>query len=386
MTSVVLDLDDTDEQRAFRSSVRAFAKRELAPRSDEAEATGKYPRELLKKAADQGLIGLTLAEELGGLGAGVRYQAIATEELAYVCAGLATGLNGLGLNLFKYASQEQRDRYLVPTLAGECTGSFAITEPDAGSDVLNMSGRAVRTADGWRITANKMYITKAPFAEYLFVVVYTDKEARRNGLSAFLVDTSTPGVTVEKMDKLGHWSMETGMVYLDCELPAEALLGEEGRGLEYVGETLELGRVNHASRSLGVARAAYDAAVAYAHDRSTFGRPINQHQAIQFKLARMLTTVRSAALHVRDAAVRVEQGQTTTGATNMAKLVASEAAVSVATDAMQVFGGMSYIMETPVQRFLRDAFLYPVSEGTSEIQLRNIARLTGIVSTTGCGH
>lgn len=386
MNSVVLDLDDSAEQRAFRDSVRAFATRELAPRTDEAEASGTYPRELLKKAGNQGLLGLTLSEELGGVGAGVRYQAIATEELAYVCAGLATGLNGLGLSLFKYASVGLRERYLAPTLTGDSAGSLAVTEPDAGSDVLNMSGCAETVADGWHITANKIYITKAPFAEYLFVLVYTNKEARRHGLSVFLIDTKTPGVTIERMDKLGHRSMETGMVYLDCELPAEALIGEEGRGLEYVGETLELGRVNHAARSLGVARAAYDAAVEYAQKRSTFGKPISQHQAIQFKLARMLTTVRSAALHVKDAAMRIEQGQVGTGATNMAKLVASEAAVTVATDAMQVFGGMSYIMETPVQRFLRDAFLYPISEGTTEIQLRNIARLTGIVSTTGRDH
>jgi alkylation response protein AidB-like acyl-CoA dehydrogenase len=186
---------------------------------------------------------------------------------------------------------------------------------------------------------------------------------------------------MQHLDKLGHRSMETAAVFFDCHLPADALLGEEGAGMRYVGETLEIGRLTHAARSFGVARAAYDYAAEHARHRQTFGQPISSHQAIQFRLARMLVTLRSAGLHVMDTASRLEQGGEVMMDACMAKLVASEAAVSVASDAMQVMGGLGYMMEAPVQRYLRDAYLYPVSEGTTEIQLRTIARLAGLIGS-----
>lgn len=375
----MLDIDWSEDHAAFRKTVRRFAQREVAPLVEEAERTGVYPKQLRKRAAEAGLVGLTLPEEFGGGGAGVTYQCIATEELARVCPGLGTGITlGLGTALLcTVGTEEQRDRYLVPTLAGDASGAFAMTEPAAGSDVLAMQGRAVRTDRGWKITANKMYITGAPFADYLFVAVYTAPERRGKGVSIFIVDRDTPGLEITKMDKLGHHSMETGMVFLDCDVPADALLGAEGAGMAYIGTTLESGRLTHAARSLGVARAAYEAAAEYANQRSTFGKLIGQHQGIQFKLARMLMTVRSAALNVMVTARALEDGNHVPTEVSAAKVIASEAAVHVASEAMQIFGGLSYIMETPVQRYLRDAYLYPISEGTTEIQLRTIARLQG---------
>lgn len=373
--------DPSPEHAAFRASCREFAEREIAPLVDEAERRGVYPRHLRQRAAAAGLTGLSLPEEFGGAGAGPTFQVIAIEELARVCAGLATGLTGgLGQHLLcTVATREQRDRYLGPTLAGEASGAFAMSEPDAGSDVLNMKGRATRLPDGrWQLNAQKMYITGAPFADYLFVVVYTSPERRGKGVSLFLVPTDTPGVEMHHLDKLGHRSMETAAVFLDCTLPPDALLGEEGAGMRYIGETLEVGRVTHAARSLGVARAAYEYADAHAHQRVAFGQTINRYQAIEFRLARMLITLRSAALHVMETARALEAGRPVMLEACMAKVVASEAAVGVASDAMQIMGGLGYMMETPVQRYLRDAFLYPVSEGTTEIQLRTIARLAGI--------
>lgn len=374
--------DPTPEHASFRAMCRDFAEREIAPLVDEAERSGVYPRELRRRAADAGLSGLSTPVEFGGSGAGPTFQVIAIEELARVCAGLATGLTGgLGQHLLcTVASDAQRDRYLGPTLLGDASGAFAMTEPDAGSDVLNMRGRATRLEDGrWKLTAQKMYITGAPFADYLFVVVYTAPERRRNGVSLFLVPTDAAGVEMQHLDKLGHRSMETAAVFLDCVLPGDALLGEEGAGMRYVGETLEVGRLTHAARSLGVARAAYEYAEDHARQRVTFGNLISSYQSIQFKLARMLITLRSTALHVMNTAERLEAGGNVMMEACMAKVVASEAAVDVSSDAMQIMGGLGYMTETPVQRCLRDAYLYPVSEGTTEIQLRTIARLAGII-------
>jgi alkylation response protein AidB-like acyl-CoA dehydrogenase len=373
--------DPSSEHTAFRATCREFAEREIAPLVEDAERSGVYPRQLRKRAAAAGLTGLSLPESFGGAGAGPTFSVIAIEELSRVCAGLATGLTGgLGQHLLcTVATAEQRERFLGPTLAGEASAAFAMSEPDAGSDVLNMKGRATRLADGrWQLNAQKMYITGAPFADYLFVVVYTAPDRRGKGVSLFLVPTDTPGIEMHHLDKLGHRSMETAAVFLDCVLPADALLGEEGAGMRYISETLEIGRLTHAARSLGVARASYEYAEAHAHTREVFGQTINGYQAIQFKLARMLITLRSAALHVMETARSLEAGAQVMVEACMAKVVASEAAVSVSSDAMQIMGGLGYMMETPVQRYLRDAFLYPVSEGTTEIQLRTIARQTGI--------
>ncbi len=371
---------ENEEQRAFRDMCRRFAEKEIAPLVTQAESSGVYPRELIKKAAEIGLLGLTAPEEHGGAGASVWFQCIMIEECARICAGLCTGLLGLGQRLIPaLGTPGQIERYLGPTIRGEKSSAFAMTEPGAGSDVLAMAGKAVREGNGWRITANKLYITGAPICDYMIVVVYTDRGARRNGLSLFLVDSDTVGIEIQKMDKLGHLSMETGSVFFDCLVPAEALLGEENHGIDYVMSVLEEGRITHAARSLGVARAGYEAAVEYAGTRETFGKTINQYQAIQMKLSQMLIDITSASLHVYSAAERYDSGQSAEVEASMAKVVASETAVGVTDQAMRIFAGVGYINDAPVQRFFRDARLYPITEGTNEIQLRTIARAAKLI-------
>lgn len=370
---------ETEEHTAFRDSCRRFAEQEIAPLVDEAERTGKYPKELRRKAGQAGFLSITAKPEFGGAGAGWVFQCICVEEFARVCAGLATGLGGLAFRLLpSIGTPEQIEKYYLPTIQGTKAGAFAMSEPDAGSDVLAMKTRAKRTNRGWRITGSKMYITGAPYSDYLVVVAYTDPEARARGVSLFIVDTKTPGIEIQKMDKLGHRSMETGLVFFDCEVPPEALFGAEGDGMRNVMSVLESGRLTHAARSLGVARACLELATEQAATRKTFGHTINQYQAIQFKLARMAIELRSAKLHVFDAALRYDAGQKIHLEASMAKVVASEAAIHLADEAMQIFGGQGYIMDSPIQRFFRDARLYPISEGTTEIQLRNIGRETGI--------
>jgi len=370
---------ETEEQAEFRMTCRRFAEKEIAPLVESAEKSGVYPRGLREKAGEAGLLAITARPEFGGAGAGLTFQCIMLEECARVCAGITTGLMGLGTRILaSFGNAEQIAAYYVPSLKGKAMGAFAMSEPDAGSDVLAMKGRATREGNGWRIRANKMYITGATFADYLLVVAYTTPQARRQGLSIFVVETGTPGVEMHLLDKLGHRSMETASVFLDCHVPHTALLGEEGRGMEYVMHFLEEARITHAARSLGVARAGYEHAVEYAQQRKTFGKTINEYQAIQMKLAQMLIDVTSARLHVYGAAEKLDSGEPAHLEASMAKVVASEAAVSVTDQAMRIFAGQGYMNETPAQRFFRDARLYPMSEGTNEIQMRTIARMAGI--------
>ncbi|MGE0154962.1 MAG: acyl-CoA dehydrogenase family protein, partial [Reyranellaceae bacterium] len=271
---------ETEQEASFRDTCRRFAEREIRPLIEAAEQSGKYPKELLKKAAAAGLLAVTAAEEHGGACAGLVYQCILVEESARVCAGLGTGFISLGNRLLpRVGTPAQIERYYLPLLRGEKSAAFAMSEPDAGSDVLAMRGTAEKTATGWHIRASKMYITGAPFSDYMLVVVYTDRKARRGGLSLFLVDSDLPGIEIRKLDKLGHRSMETGAVFFDCDVPEAALIGEPGRGMDYVMSVLEDGRILHAARSLGVARAALEDAENYARLRTTFGKTINQYQA-----------------------------------------------------------------------------------------------------------
>lgn len=369
-------IDRSEEQGAFRESCRRFAEAEIAPRVAAAEATGKYPIDLRQVAGRMGFLSMSAPRQYGGAEAGLAFQCIATEEFSRVCAGLATGLsNGLGIELIhRIGAPEQIASYYVPTIRGEKSGAFAMSESEAGSDVLAMKTKATRTNDGWRLSGSKMYITGAPFSDYMLVAAYTRPDARARGVSLFLVDSRTPGVEIHKLDKLGHRSMETGAVFFDCTVPDSALLGEEGSGMKYVMAVLERGRITHAARSLGVARACYELAREQAHSRRTFGQAIFNHQAIQFMLSRMLVELTSARLHVQNAVQGYDAGRKVHLEACMAKLVCSEAAVHLADSAMQIFGGQSYLMDSPIQRFFRDARLYPITEGTTEIQLRAIAR------------
>ncbi|GAA4536700.1 acyl-CoA dehydrogenase family protein [Pseudonocardia xishanensis] len=377
----VVDAPEEQDLDLFRAACVDFAARVVAPAVEEAEATGRFPRHVLRAAGEAGLLGVSLPVELGGQGAPFRYHCVVAEEMGRVCPGIGAGLSGpcLGI-LAAHGSPEQHERWLRPAVAGELLGAIALTDPDGGSDLLAMRGSATRVDDGWHIRASKMYITGGPISDFMIVLVYTDRQAGARGMSAFVVDSSTPGVEIRELDKLGHRSIETGAVFLDCVVPPDAIVGREGDGMRCIGTFLERGRLLHAARSLGVARAAYDAAVLHAQQRQAFGGPLTSHQSMAFRLARMLTDVRTARLHLEDACAVVERGGGTdaTVAASMAKMIAAEVSVEVSLAAMHVLGGQGYMSESPVQRYVRDALLYPISEGTTEIQLRTIAKYGGV--------
>ncbi len=367
-----------EEHETFRQSVRRFAEREIAPLVDEAEASGRFPVQIMARAGELGFLAVGYPETLGGGGVGLSFECILVEECARVCAGITSGMmlqTGLGTSLIhQFGNPEQHAQYLIPALRGEKLGCYAMTEPDAGSDVLGMRGTATRTANGYRVRANKVFITCAPFADFIVLVVYTDPAARQKGLSVFIVDRHQPGIEVRTLRKLGHHSMETGQLTIECEVPATALLGEEGRGMAYLLQGLEKGRITHAARSLGVATAATELARSYTAERRQFGKALNEFQAVQFELARMEIDVTTAALHVYSAALKHEHGERSMVAASMAKVVASEVAERVTSRALHLHGGYGYMAEYPIERLFRDAKLYPITEGTTEIQLRTIAR------------
>lgn len=371
---------ETEELSAFRQACRRFAEREIRPLVDKAERDQRFPLELLQKAGAQGFLGLHYPEEVGGQGASIAYMCVVVEEFARVNAGLATPMMGLGLSsLAAKGSPEQVERYLRPALRGEKLGCFALTESEAGSDILRMHSVAEpKSGGGWSLRGSKMYITGAPISDFIIFIAYTDRDAGARGLSAFLVETDTPGVEVRTLEKLGHHSIETGEIFVECELPDDALIGAVGDGFSQVRRFLSHGRVIHAARSLGVARAAYELALEHAKTRVTFGQPLVSHQSIQFSLARILIEIESAQLQIAKACHQIDQGLDSELYSAMAKLVASEAAVHASSCAMQTLAGFGYMMESGAQRLLRDALLYPVSEGTTEIQLRTIARFAGI--------
>lgn len=372
----------TSEHDAFRATARRFAQQEIAPLVDAAEANGRYPVEIVRRAGDLGFLAAGYPEDVGGSGAGVSFECVLIEECAAISAGITSGLmiqSGLATALIhEYGDELQRKNYLIPALRGERLGCFAMTEPNAGSDVLSMRGRAVPDGDGYRIQCNKVFITAAPYADYLIVVVYTAPEKRQKGLSIFVVERNLAGIEMRKLDKLGHHSMETAEIDIDCKVPASALLGDAGAGMTYLLKGLEKGRITHSARSLGVARAAKDMTRTYARDRIQFGQPISTFQAIQFELARMEIEVTSAALHVYSAALKLDSGERAMAEASMAKVVASETAEHVTSRAMHIHGGYGYMAEFPIERLFRDAKLYPVTEGTTEIQLRTLARELGI--------
>lgn len=378
-----LDFDLTEDQRVFQRTVRRFVDSRLVPIAQEAEREHKCPRLAFELFGEMGYIGAAYPEEFGGMGADKVMECIWIEESSRIASGLTAALMvqaGLATSLIHHhGSQPQKEKYLRPALAGRLVGAFALTEPDAGSDVLGIRGMARKDEHGYEITASKMFITNAPIADYFIVALYTDREKKSNGMSVFVVDRDTPGLTVNKLEKLGNHSAETGEVIFDCcRVQADSLVGQEGRGFQYVMECLDSGRISHGARSLGIAQAALDVALRYAKERIQFGKPIGGFQAIQFKLARMATALDNSRLQVYRAAWLYSKGGSVTREAAMAKLVASEAATYVTAEAMHILGGYGYTTEYPAERYFRDAKLAPITEGTSEIQQMVIARALGL--------
>jgi len=374
----------TPEQEEFRRSVAKLVDSEIAPVADDIDARGELPMALFRRLGALGYFGLRYPERYGGSEADMVTFCLLAEELgrgsmSLAAASMMQALMGTHF-VFKYGSEEQRQRYLAPALRGEKIGTFALTEPGAGSDLGNMQTRARRDGDHWVLRGAKTWVTSAHIADFLTVGAKTSDERGLRHIALFLVDPKTmPGVVQgKKIAKMSVRASDTGEIALeDVRVPADHVLGGESGGVEKIGGILSEIRVMTAALSVGLARAAYDAAVRYARERVAFGKPIAEHQAIAFKLADMLTGIHGATLMTYDAAAALDRGEAVTREAAMAKLTASETAVRVADEATRIFASYSLATEYPVQRYLRDSRFLLFGGGTSEILRMIIARDLG---------
>jgi alkylation response protein AidB-like acyl-CoA dehydrogenase len=364
----------TAEQETFRRTVARFVDAEVVPQADAIDERGEFPREPFKRIGAQGWLGLRYPEQYGGADADMTTYCLFAEELARGSLSLAAAAAMQSLMgtyfVYKYGSEALRARYLTPALRGDLVATFALTEPDAGSDVAAITTRAERRGDRWVLRGTKTWVTNAPVADMLTVAAKTSDERGLKNIALFLLDRAAMrGITLGRaIDKMAVRGSVTGEIILeDVEVPDEHLLGGETGGVDKIGSILAEIRVMTAALSVGLARAAYDAALAYARQRRAFGKPIGEHQAISFKLADMLTSLHAAALVTYQAAARLDAGRPIGREAAMAKLFASETAVRITDEAARVFASYGLAMEYPVQRYFRDArFLLP-GGGTSEI-------------------
>ena len=380
-----MDFALSPQHEEIRRTVREFAERRIVPIAEELERKGEFPMEIIREAAALGLLGVPYPEEVGGTGLDSLAYAITVEELSRASGSvgiIVSAHTSLGCNpIYLAGTDAQKERYLRPMASGEVIGAYGLTEPGAGSDSRGTKTRAHRDGDEWVIDGSKRFITNAGVAGTYIVTAVTDREQDSGKISAFIVEADTPGFSIGRMEeKMGLHASNTGeLIFEDCRIPAENLLGEEGEGDKLFLKTLDGGRIGIASMALGLAQAAYEAASAYAKERKQFGRPIGEFQGVAFKIADMATTIDAARLMTYRAAWLKDQGQPYSTEAAMAKLFASEVARQVTNDALQVHGGYGYVTEYRVERYLRDAKLTEIGEGTSEIQRLVIARnLLGI--------
>ena len=369
----------TDEQQSLRELVHEFAEKEIRPKAAEYDANSTHPADLIEKAHELGLMNPHVPTEYGGLGLGALEGSLIGEELSWGCSGITVSIvaNTLGSAPVMLAgSEEQKRTWLPPLIETPILCSFALTEPNAGSDVSGIQTTAVRRGDEYVINGSKMFITNAGHASWLVVFASTDKSKGRRGLSAFIVPADADGVTIEKhLDKMGQRATDTSAVaFQDVKVPAANRLGEEGDGFKIAMRTLDHTRPGTASGAVGVAQAAYDYAVQYAKERVQFGQPIAINQGVNFLIADMATEIEAARLLAWQAAWLLDNGERATLKSSFAKRFAADTAMKVTTDAVQIFGGYGYIKEYPVEKLMRDAKLFQIYEGTSQIQRLVIAR------------
>ena len=377
-----MDFELSQEQKLFRSTMREFVDKEIRPVAREWEQADRYPTEIVDVMKDMGLFGITIPEQYGGMEIDLVSFAIVFEEIARGWMGVAgiLGSHSLACHMIaQHGTEEQKQRYLPDLATGERRTAIALTEPDAGTDLQGISTRAVRDGDEYVVTGTKFWITNARFADPLPVLVKTDPAAdpAHKGMSVLLIDQDTPGMSVSRdIPKLGYKGPESAEVVLDeARVPVANLLGgEKGRGFQQVMGGLEVGRINVAARSVGIAQESYDQALAYAQERNAFGRPISDFQAIQMKLSEMATRAQSARLLTWWAAAKGAGGQRADGEAAMAKYFASEAAITNALESMRIHGGAGYSKELDVERLYRDAPLMAIGEGTNDIQKIVLAR------------
>jgi alkylation response protein AidB-like acyl-CoA dehydrogenase len=375
-----LDFNLSEEQRLLQKTVREFAETELGPHAREWDERQEFPRQVFTKLGEMGLMGVVWPPEYGGSGLTTLDYAIVMEELARVEAGVALSVaahNSLcSGHIFLAGSEEQKKKFLVPLARGEKIGCWGLTENSAGSDAGGTKTTAARDGAHWVLNGSKTFITNGRLADTAVVMAVTDRAKGKKGISAFLVERGTKGFRAgKKEDKLGVRSSDTSeLIFEDCRIPEGNLLGREGHGFIDTLRVLDRGRIGIGAFSVGIAQASLEASIRYAGGRRQFGHAIAEFQAVQFKIADMATKVAAARLLVFRAAALRDSGREHTTESSMAKLFASETAVEVATEAIQIHGGYGYVKEYPVERYWRDSKLGTIGEGTSEVQRLVIAR------------
>jgi alkylation response protein AidB-like acyl-CoA dehydrogenase len=386
LPDLVLPVSFSDEHLMLRDAVRDFARREIVPIAAHYDETGDFPLDTIRKMGEMGLMGVETPEDYGGAGMDTVAYVLAVIEIAKADAAHSTvmSVNNSLVNyvLYMFGTEEQRQKYLVPVASGEKVGAYSLTEPMSGSDAATMRSRAVLNAAGTHYIINgcKSWVTSGPVAEVILVFTMTDPAQGHRGISAFIIDTDRPGfVRGKKEPKLGIRASATSeLMFEDYECPVENMIGEPGMGFKIAMTALDAGRIGIAAQSVGLAEAAYEASVDYAREREAFGQKIGQFQLIQQKIADMKTRLEAARLLTFNAALakmrHKQTGERYTTAASMAKLFASEAAMFITHQAIQIHGGMGYSKELPLERYFRDAKITEIYEGTSEIQRLVIAR------------
>jgi hypothetical protein len=376
-----VDFELSEEQRMVQQSVREFVAGEVAPRAHEYDEQARFPHEQLRGLAELGLLGMIIPEEWGGAGFDSVAYALALEEIARadasVCVIVGVTNSVCCYPILSFGTEEQKRKYLVPLARGETLGAFCLSEPQAGSDATNLRTRAIRDGDAYVINGTKSWVTSGGVAQTYIVMAVTDREAGKNGVTAFIVEGDTPGLSVSGIEhKMGQRASQTAeMSFADVRVPAENVLGGEGNGLRVAFNSLDNGRIGIGALSTGIAQGALDEALKYAKERQAFGQAIAEFQAIQFKLANMATETDAARLLTLRAAALKDAGHKQAGFyAAMAKLYASETANRVCADAVQIHGGNGYSRDYPVERMYRDARVTTIYEGTSEIQRIVISR------------
>ncbi len=375
-----MDFRPTEEQQLLRRTVREFAETEIRPHVREWDRDQHFPIELMPKLAALGLLGIQMPEQYGGAAMSAIDYCICMEEIARVDPAVSLSVaahNGLcSSHILKFGSDAQKQTYLIPLVRGEKVGAWGLTESTSGSDAAGMRTQATRDADGWVLNGSKTFTTHGRVGDVMVVMAVTDRAAGSKGISAFIVEKGTAGMSPgKKEDKLGMRASDTSEVLFDnCRIPADRLVGEEGQGFVNTMQVLDAGRIGIAALAVGLAQGAYEAALRYARERKAFGKTIASFQAIQWKLADAATRIEAARLLTYRAAYLRERGGRTTLESSMAKLYASEIAVKVADDCVQIHGGYGFVKDYPAEKYFRDVKLTTIGEGTSEIQRLVIAR------------
>jgi butyryl-CoA dehydrogenase len=379
-----MHFDLSEDQELLRDSVRTMARQQILPAAEKIDETGEFPWEQVQSMCEMGLMGIAIPEQWGGAGMDHVAYAVAIEEISAACGscGVIMSVNNslVGDPIKRFGTDAQKEQWLKPVASGEIMGAYALSEPGTGSDAAAQQTVAKRDGDGWIVTGAKNFITNGAQAKVIIVFAMGDMSLGVRGINAYLVPTDAPGFSVAKNEKkLGIKGSSTSQIQLDdIKLGPEALLGKEGEGFKIAMSTLDGGRIGIAAQALGIARQAFEEARDYSLERVTFGKPIAQHQAIQFKLADMATEIDAARLLIWQAAYLKDKGVSFGTAAAKAKLYASEMSRRVTNEALQVFGGYGYCMDFPAERHVRDARITEIYEGTSEIQRMVIAR--GVLS------